>query len=155
MPRKSAGLLLFRNMSDRTEVLLVHPGGPYWTKKDDGAWSIPKGEFTDSEDPLTAAKREFAEELGLLPEGETFPLNPLRQAGGKWVYAWAMNYDFDPSGFKSNSFSMEWPPKSGKYQDFPEVDKASWFSIDQAKQKILKSQVHFLTQLVDNLAAGS
>ena len=157
MPKKSAGLLLFRKVSGRLEVLLVHPGGPFWAKKDEGAWSIPKGEIEDDEDPLTAAKREFAEETGFKPEGVTIALEPVRQPGGKLVCAWAMRQDFDPSGLKSNTFSMEWPPKSGRYREFPEIDRAAWFTIEAARKKILKGQAPFLDQLQQKFtdSAGS
>jgi len=152
MSKKSAGLLLFREVSGHLEVLLVHPGGPFWTKKDEAAWSIPKGEFEDDEEPLAAAKREFAEETGfILPDGEVIPLEPLRQPSGKLVYAWAMNHDFDPAGLKSNTFSLEWPPKSGRNQDFPEIDRAQWFTIEAASHKILKGQAPFLDQLQQKL----
>lgn len=122
MSKKSAGLLLYRVGSSGTvEVLLVHPGGPFWAKKDEGAWSIPKGEFQDDEDPLSAAKREFAEETGVAaPTGAMTPLGPARQPGGKLVYAWAVESDFNPLALKSNTFSLEWPPKSGRRQEFPE-----------------------------------
>jgi len=147
MSKKSAGLLLFREASGCLEVFLVHPGGPYWAKKDDGAWSIPKGEFDDTEDPLAAAKREFAEETGFTVEGEMSPLEPLRQPSGKLVYAWAIEKDLNPSELKSNTFSMEWPPKSGRLQEFPEVDRAAWFAVGEARRKILKGQTGFLVQL--------
>ena len=154
MSKKSAGLLLFREVSGHLEVLLVHPGGPFWAKKDEGAWSIPKGEFEDDEEPLTAAKREFEEETGLTPpDVEVIPLEPLRQPSGKLVYAWAMKHDFDPAGLKSNTFSMEWPPKSGRYQEFPEIDRAAWFTIKEASHKILKGQAPFLDQLRQKLKA--
>jgi predicted NUDIX family NTP pyrophosphohydrolase/trans-aconitate methyltransferase len=129
------------------EVLLVHPGGPFWAKKDDGAWSIPKGEVSDDEEPLAAARREFEEELGGPVEGEFLPLEPIRQPGGKRVLAWAVRADFDPATLRSNTFSMEWPPKSGRQQQFPEVDKAAWFDLDVAKQKILKGQAPLLDEL--------
>jgi predicted NUDIX family NTP pyrophosphohydrolase len=151
MPKGSAGLLLFRETAGHLEVLLVHPGGPFWAKKDDGAWSIPKGEFEENEDPLTAARREFEEETGFQPNEETIPLEPLRQPGGKLVYAWAVRQDLDPSGLTSNTFSMEWPPKSGRQQEFPEVDRAAWFTIKAAGKKILKGQAGFLAQLQDKL----
>jgi predicted NUDIX family NTP pyrophosphohydrolase len=151
MSKKSAGILLFRDSSGYLEVLLVHPGGPFWAKKDDGAWSIPKGEFEEHEDPLEAAKREFEEEVGVAPSGDLIPLEPLRQPSGKIVYAWAMKGDFDPAALKSNTFSMEWPPKSGRQQDFPEVDRAAWFSIEVARRKILKGQAPFLSQLQEKL----
>ena len=148
MAKRSAGLLLFRERTSRLEVLLVHPGGPFWSKKDDGAWSIPKGEFGDEEEPLSAAKREFEEEMGAPPAGEFIPLEPLRQAGGKLVFAWALQADFDTSGVTSNVFSMEWPPKSGRQQEFPEIDRAKWFPIEIARVKILKGQVGLLDQLL-------
>ncbi|HMD98283.1 MAG TPA: NUDIX domain-containing protein [Terriglobia bacterium] len=152
MPKKSAGLLLFREVSGQLQVLLVHPGGAFWAKKDDGAWSIPKGEFEDDEDPLPAAKREFREETGFtLPEGEFIPLQPIRQAGGKLVYAWAVNQDLDPAALKSNTFSMEWPPKSGRHREFPEIDRAAWFAIETATHKILKGQAPLLEQLQQHL----
>ena len=145
---KSAGLLLFRQVGKGLEVLLVHPGGPFWARKDDGAWSIPKGEFEEPEDPLAAAIREFEEETGARPSGEFIPLSPVKQAGGKLVSAWALRADFDPATLRSNTFSMEWPPRSGRLQEFPEVDRAAWFAIEDARQKILKGQGPFLDQLV-------
>ena len=151
MSKKSAGLLLFREVSGCLEVLLVHPGGPFWAKKDEGAWSIPKGEFEDNEAPLEAAKREFEEETGFTPDGETIQLEPLLQPSGKLVYAWAMKRDVDPAGLRSNTFSMEWPPKSGRYKEFPEIDRAAWFSIDTAGRKISKGQAAFLVQLQKKL----
>jgi len=150
--KKSAGLLLFRETSGSLEVLLVHPGGPFWKKKDEGAWSIPKGEFEAGEDPLEAARREFEEEVGTAPQGEALPLQPLKQPSGKIVYAWAVRGDFDPALLKSNTFPLEWPPKSGRIQEFPEVDKAGWFTIEAAQQKILKGQAGFLKQLRERLA---
>jgi predicted NUDIX family NTP pyrophosphohydrolase len=147
MPKKTAGLLLFRDASGRLEVLLVHPGGPFWASKDDGAWSIPKGQFEDDEDPLAAARREFEEETGSAPTGDVLPLEPLRQPSGKVLYAWAINGDFDSRTLKSNTFSMEWPPKSGRQQNFPEVDRAAWFPIEDARRKILKGQAPLLRQL--------
>ena len=151
MPKMSAGLLLFRESSGDLEVLLVHPGGPFWAKKDEGAWSIPKGEFADGEDPLAAAKREFGEEIGLAPSGDLIPLEPLRQPSGKIIHAWAMRADIDLAGFKSSTFLMEWPPKSGRQQEFPEVDRAAWLSIEVAERKILRGQAPFLVQLLDKL----
>lgn len=148
MLRKSAGLLLFR-MKEELQVLLVHPGGPFWAKKDDAAWSIPKGEFEDAEDPLTAARREVEEETGATPDGTFVPLQPLKQPGGKTVFAWAIQADFDPSGLRSNTFSMEWPPRSGKLREFPEVDRAAWLGIEEARRKILKGQAGFLDQLLE------
>ncbi len=154
MSKKSAGLLLFREVSGRLEVLLVHPGGPFWANKDEGAWSIPKGEFEDEEAPLEAAKREFKEETGFTPVGEMIPLEPLLQPSGKLVYAWAVKRDVDPAAVKSNTFSMEWPPKSGRYQEFPEIDRAVWFSIDAACRKISKGQAAFLVQLQEKLGGS-
>jgi predicted NUDIX family NTP pyrophosphohydrolase len=147
MPKKSAGLLLYRQSDKSVEVFLVHPGGPFWIRKDDGAWSIPKGEFADGEDTLEAAKREFKEETGFDVEGEFEAMLPIKQSGGKLVYAWAVQGDMDASAIRSNSFSMEWPPGSGQIQDFPEVDRGSWFDLNSAKRKILKSQLEFLEQL--------
>lgn len=152
MPRRSAGILLFRETSGTLEVLLVHPGGPFWAKKDDGVWSIPKGEFEDNEDALAAARREFEEETGLRVAREAIPLEPLKQPSGKTVYAWAVRGDADPAALKSNIFSMEWPPNSGRRQDFPEVDRAGWFTIKEARRKILKGQAGFLDQLQMKLA---
>jgi predicted NUDIX family NTP pyrophosphohydrolase len=149
MAKKSAGLLLFRERTAGLDVLLVHPGGPFWAKKDDGAWSIPKGEFGDDEEPLAAAKREFEEEMGVPPVGNFVPLEPIRQPGGKLVFAWALQADFDTSRLKSNIFSMEWPPKSGRQQEFPEIDRAGWFPIETARTKILKGQAGLLEQLLD------
>ena len=153
MPKKSAGLLLFRRR-ERLEVLLVHPGGPLWAKKDEGAWSIPKGEIDPGEDPLAAARREFEEELGSSVTGDFVALDPVRQASGKLVYAWAVEADFDPATFMSGTFSMEWPPRSGRQQEFPEVDRAEWFTIDEAKRKINRAQVQLVNQLNDVVEAG-
>ncbi len=155
MSKMSAGLLLFRYIADNLEVLLVHPGGPYWAKKDDGAWSIPKGEFTEGEDPFEAAKREFEEETGQTPTGDVITLRPMRQPGGKLVYTWAIRSNFNAAALKSNTFFMEWPPKSGRQQEFPEVDKAEWFSIEVAKRKILRGQVNFIEQLQEKLGKAS
>jgi predicted NUDIX family NTP pyrophosphohydrolase len=153
VPKKSAGLLLFRRR-DRLEVLLVHPGGPLWAKKDEGAWSIPKGEIDAEEDPLAAAQREFAEELGSAVSGEFVTLTPIRQASGKLVYAWALECDFDTATFRSGTFSMEWPPRSGREQHFPEVDRAEWFALEHARLKINKGQVPLLDQLNHVVEAG-
>jgi predicted NUDIX family NTP pyrophosphohydrolase len=147
MGKKSAGILLFRKRATNLEVLLVHPGGPFWSKKDDGAWSIPKGEFNDDEDPLAAARREFEEETGSNATGDAIALGPVRQASGKLVYAFAMNGEFDVSRLESNTFTMEWPPRSGKQQIFPEVDRAAWFALDAARRKILKGQAGLLDEL--------
>jgi predicted NUDIX family NTP pyrophosphohydrolase len=153
MAKKSAGLLLFRKVSGRFEVLLVHPGGPFWARKDEGSWSIPKGEFEDDEDPLAAAKREFEEETGISPRGEMLPLGELRQPGGKVVHAWAADCDLDPAGLRSNTFSMEWPPGSGRRQEFPEVDRAAWFPLPEAGRRILKGQTAFLARLQEKLSS--
>ncbi|KUK49687.1 MAG: Putative NTP pyrophosphohydrolase [Parcubacteria bacterium 33_209] len=139
MAKKSAGILLYRVKNKFLEVFLVHPGGPFWAKKDLGVWSIPKGEFTESEDPQDAAKREFQEELGIYCTGDFIPLTSIKQKGGKVVYAWALKNDIDPNQIKSNTFEMEWPLKSGKKQEFPEIDRGEWFGVLEAKQKINKS----------------
>jgi predicted NUDIX family NTP pyrophosphohydrolase len=132
-------------------VLLAHPGGPFWTKKDEGSWSIPKGELEADEDPLTAALREFEEETGFAAVGNPISLEPLRQSSGKVVHAWAVRRELDPAQLKSNTFSMGWPPKSGRQQEFPEIDRAEWFPIEVALQKILKDQAGFLVQLQKKL----
>ena len=153
MPKKSAGLLLYRQ-NDSIEVLLVHPGGPFWRNKDEGAWTIPKGEFGD-EDPLEAAKREFQEETGAAPpDGDYFPLTPIKQKNSKIVHAWAVEADFDPAKLNSNEFETEWPPKSGRMQKFPEVDRAEWFAPDVAKQKMLSGQGALVDELVQRFSAG-
>jgi predicted NUDIX family NTP pyrophosphohydrolase len=152
MPKRSAGVLLFRRVGGQTEVLLAHPGGPFWKNKDDGAWSIPKGEYADDEDPLAAAKREFAEETGLTPSGDFVPLGEVRQPGGKVVSAWAVEGDFDTKLLRSNTFSMPWPPGSGKLQEFPEIDRAGWFALEIARRKILKGQAEVLDRLAQYLA---
>ena len=154
MSKKSAGLILYRNKAGEVEVLLVHPGGPFWAKKDEGAWSIPKGEYVDYEDPLAAARREFEEETGAAPpSGEAIPLDPVRQWSGKVVRAWAMRGEFDPSQLKSNSFSMEWPPGSRQQSEFPEVDRAEWLGWEKALSKIQKGQRPILEQLRTMLEA--
>jgi predicted NUDIX family NTP pyrophosphohydrolase len=145
--RKSAGLLLFRNPGPDLQVFLVHPGGPFWARKDEGAWSIPKGEFAEDEDPLDAAKREFKEETGFEAAGEFRPLEPLRQPSGKTVHAWAVQGEVDASAIRSNTFSIELPKGSGTMREFPEVDRAAWFSLPEARRKLLKGQVPFLDQL--------
>ena len=151
MPSKSAGLMLFRRAGGALEVLLVHPGGPFWTKKDDGAWSVPKGEFEEGEDPLAAALREFEEELGASAIGAPLALEPVRQPSGKIIYAWAVEGDFDLARFKSNTFTIEWPPRSGRQQEFPEVDRAAWLPVDEARRKLIKGQVPLLDQLAQRL----
>jgi predicted NUDIX family NTP pyrophosphohydrolase len=146
--RTSAGLLLFRTGPAGLEVLLVHPGGPLWAKKDDGAWSIPKGELDDGETALDAAIREVREELGVEIAGVFLALTPVRQAGGKTVHAWAARADFDPTQLSSQTFEMEWPPRSGRRQAFPEVDRAAWFTIGEAKRTILKGQLPLIDEFV-------
>ena len=154
MPMESAGLLLFRRTSRGLEVLLAHPGGPFWAKKDEGAWSIPKGELAEGEDPLTAALREFEEETGATIAGTPLPLQPVRQPSGKIIHAWAVEGDLDPATMKSNTFSLEWPPRSGRRQEFPEIDRADWLPVEEARRKILKGQVPLLDQLVLTLGAS-
>ena len=151
MAKKSAGLLLYRKVDDSLEVFLVHPGGPFWAKKDDGAWSIPKGEFAEGEDALEAAKREFQEETGSEVKGTFEALEAVKQAGGKIVYAWATEGDIDSSAIRSNNFSMEWPPRSKKIREFPEVDRGEWFALAMARKKILASQSPFLDELLRKL----
>jgi predicted NUDIX family NTP pyrophosphohydrolase len=145
---KSAGILVYRLTAAGPEFLLAHPGGPYFTKKDIGAWSIPKGEFDDTEEPLAAAKREFFEETGLHIDGQFIELSPVKQKSGKKVYAWAIEKDIDAISCKSNSFTIEWPYKSGKYQDFPEVDKLEWFSEAAAYEKINPAQRSLIEELL-------
>ncbi len=145
--KNSAGILLHRLRGSRIEVFLVHPGGPFWAKKDAGAWSIPKGEFEAGQDPLEAAKREFKEETGFAVEGNFIELTPVKQPGGKVVYAWAVMGDCEAESIKSNTFSLEWPPRSGKRKEFPEVDRAGWFTPEVAREKILKGQLNFLEEL--------
>lgn len=148
MVKMSAGLLIYRRRHGVLEVFLVHPGGPFWAKKDEGSWSIPKGEYTTEEDPLEVAKREFWEETGFRASGEFVPLTSRKQLSGKIINAWAFEGDCDASTIKSNTFSMEWPPRSGKREEFPEVDRAGWFSIPDAKEKIIKGQSGFVDELV-------
>lgn len=149
--KQSAGILVYRFHRKILQVLLVHPGGPFWARKDAGVWTIPKGEPAEEEDLLLAARREFAEETGYRPEGEFIKLSPVKQKGGKLVHAWAVEGDMDVSALKSNDFEIPWPPKSGKLQRFPEVDKAEWFSPEEAKQKILPAQIAFIDELCDLL----
>lgn len=136
MAKTSAGLILYRMQSGKLEVLLVHPGGPFWGKKDEGAWFVPKGELNVGEEPLAGAKREFEEETGLKPEGEFLALGSVKQKSGKTIVAWAFEGDCDPSSIKSNTFTIEWPPKSGRRQEFPEIDRAGFFTVPQAKAKM-------------------
>jgi len=147
MPKQSAGILLYRNKANRLEVFLVHPGGPFFKNKDEGVWSIPKGEFLDDEDPLTAAKREFLEETGQAIDGEFIKLSPVQLKSGKIVHAWAVEGDIDHEVITSNLFEIEWPPKSGKLQSFPEVDRAAWFTIDEAKVKLSPAQAGLVEEL--------
>jgi predicted NUDIX family NTP pyrophosphohydrolase len=144
--KTSAGLLMYRRRNDRLEFLLVHPGGPFWAKKDQGAWTIPKGEIEAGEDPLAAARREFEEELGFPAVGEFIHLEAIKQKNGKIVHAWAFEGDCDPSAFKSNTFTTEWPPRSGRMMKFPEVDRAGFFPIEIATQKINPAQISFLEE---------
>jgi predicted NUDIX family NTP pyrophosphohydrolase len=143
----SAGILMFRQRGDRVEVLLAHPGGPFWARKDKGAWTIPKGEIDADEDPFQAACREFEEETGFRPEGDPIPLGSIRQAGGKVVHAWAMEGDLDPDEVRSNMVHMEWPRGSGRSISFPEIDRCAWFDISTAKEKINPAQVDFIDRL--------
>lgn len=156
MPRLSAGLLAYRLTDAGPEVLLVHPGGPYWRNRDLGAWSIPKGEYDDDEDPLAAALRECREELGAAPEpGEWMPLAPVKQKGGKVVRAWAVAWDWDPATLASDTFTMEWPPRSGRTESFPEVDRAAWFPLDEAARRILEGQRPLVEELARRLGRPS
>jgi predicted NUDIX family NTP pyrophosphohydrolase len=155
MAAQSAGILLYKRRAGRLAVLLVHPGGPFWHAKDLGAWSIPKGEPTAGEEPAATARREFAEELGSAPVGALQPLGKIRQRGGKQVEAFALEGDFDVDSLSGNSFEMEWPPRSGRRQSFPEVDRAEWFELPQARRKILVGQQPLLDRLEGFLAGGN
>ena len=145
--KQSAGLLMYRKRGGVLQILLVHPGGPFWDKKDVGSWSIPKGEFSQDEDVLKAARREFEEETGFLPTGNFIRLGAIKQPSGKLIHAWAFEGDLDAGKIKSNTFSMEWPPHSGKQQEFPEVDRGEWFTMKAAREKIIKGQVGFVDEL--------
>jgi predicted NUDIX family NTP pyrophosphohydrolase len=147
MPKKSAGLLPYRFREGALEVFLVHPGGPFWSKKDRGSWSIPKGEIEPGEDQWEVARREYREETGCEAEGDLIPLTPLRQPSGKIISAWAFAGDCNPEAVVSNTFMMEWPPHSGRQQEFPEVDRAGWFRLEIAKEKILPGQKDFIEEL--------
>jgi predicted NUDIX family NTP pyrophosphohydrolase len=154
---RSAGILLFRRDGAEPEFLLVHPGGPFWAKKDAGAWSIPKGRIEEDEEPRACAIRELAEELGAAPAldpEQLIELGSIRQRAGKVVEAWAAEADFDPATLASNTFAMEWPPRSGTQQEFPEVDRAEWFDLEQARAKILPAQAEFLDRLLERLGSG-
>ena len=153
MPKISAGLVLYRRRAGGIEIFLVHPGGPFWAKKDAGAWSIPKGEAAPGEDLLARARTEFAEETGFVPAGEFRPLTPIRQAGGKTVHAWAVEGEADSAAIRSNSFTIEWPPRSGQMREFPEVDRAGWFALAAAREKIIAGQIGLLNEL-ERLTSG-
>jgi predicted NUDIX family NTP pyrophosphohydrolase len=153
--RTSAGVLLWRRRDDDIQVLLAHNGGPYWARKDLGHWTIPKGEIEAGEEPEAVARREFAEETGHeLPDGPLVALGEIRQKGGKLVFGWAVEGDLDPAAAHSNTFDLEWPPRSGKMQAFPEIDRVEWFGLDEARRRVKASQVPFLDRLVDALAAA-
>jgi predicted NUDIX family NTP pyrophosphohydrolase len=147
MPKQSAGLLLYRLRGAAIEVFLVHPGGPFWAKKDAGAWSIPKGEFETGEDPQAAAQREFTEETGLVASGPFVALGTIRQSGGKTIHAFVGQAEIDVTQIKSNTFKMEWPPRSGRFAEFPEIDRAAWFSLEVAGEKINAGQAELLARL--------
>ncbi|MBJ7384913.1 MAG: NUDIX domain-containing protein [Mycolicibacterium sp.] len=154
MPKLSAGLLLYRITDDGIEVLLGHPGGPFWARKDDGAWSIPKGEYTTDEDPWSAARREFREEIGFdAPDGPRVDLPPVKQAGGKVVTAFAVQGDLDVTNSVSNTFELEWPKGSGRVKEYPEVDRVAWLPVEAARMKLLKGQLPLLDSLLERLAA--
>ncbi len=146
---------MYRRRNGELEVMLVHPGGPFWAKKDLGSWSIPKGEYTHEEDAFEVAKREFQEETGFKAEGEFMALTPIKQPSGKIITVWAFEGNCDVSKIKSNTFTMEWPPRSGKQQEFPEVDCAGWFMIPVAKEKILKGQIGFIDELYQTLVGDT
>jgi len=154
MPKQAAGILVYRTENKQLEVFLCHPGGPIHKNKDLGSWQIPKGEFENDEKPFDAARREFKEETGQEVDGKFIELKPVKYKSGKIVYAWAVEGEVDENKIKSNFFSMEWPPKSGKQQEFPEVDRGEWFSIEEAKQKILPVLVPFIDGLVEKLQEG-
>lgn len=152
--KESAGLLMYRRRGGAIEVLLVHPGGPFWARRDDGAWTIPKGEIdrVGGEEPLATARREFGEETGLTPDGPFMALTPVRQKGGKVVHAWAFAGDCDPAALTSNTFTMEWPPRSGVFASFPEVDRAAFFGLAEAARKLNPAQVVWLEELMRALS---
>ena len=146
MAKRSAGILMYRRGAAVIELLLVHPGGPFWTSKDHGAWSIPKGLIDEGEEPLAAALREFEEEVGQTVGGDFQPLAPLKQRSGKVIHAWTVEADLDPDSFRSNRFEMEWPPRSGRTQAFPEIDRVGWFGVEEALLKILPGQAGFVRE---------
>jgi predicted NUDIX family NTP pyrophosphohydrolase len=152
MSKTSAGILLYRRKDNEFRVFLIHPGGPFFEKKDEGAWSVPKGEIDEGEDALVAARREFKEETGCGLEGKFVPLSPVTQKGGKIVLVWAVEGDCDADAIRSNTFALEWPPKSGRVRDFPEVDRAGWFTVDEAKKKINPAQAALVDELLSKLA---
>ena len=153
MAARSAGVLLYRSRGGRLEVFLVHPGGPFWARKDLGAWSIPKGEVAGSEDPLEAARRELEEETGVVWDGQGRRLTPVRQPGGKVVQAWAVEGDCDPASLRCNTFMLEWPPRSGRLAEFPEVDRWAWFAVAEARQRILKGQLPLIEELIGSVGS--
>lgn len=155
MAKASAGVLLYRRRDGRLEVFLVHPGGPFWARRDAGAWSIPKGELAPGEDPEAAARRELAEETGIAAAGAAIALTPIRQKGGKLVHAFALAGDADPARLVSNRFVIEWPPRSGRQQEFPEIDRAAWFELAEAREKLLESQRGLLEELACRLRRAS
>jgi len=154
MPQHSAGILLYRHRRGTVQVLLVHPGGPFWARRDEGAWSIPKGVYARGEDPLAAARREFAEETGAELEGGAVALGSFRQSAAKIVDVWAVEGEFDPASLASNTFTMEWPPRSGRRREVPEVDRAEWFAPEEASRKILAGQRPMLQALLRHLRRG-
>jgi predicted NUDIX family NTP pyrophosphohydrolase len=150
--KRSAGVLLYRIVDDRLEVLIVHMGGPFWARKDDAAWSIPKGEYDADEAPVDVARREFAEELGSpLPDGELMDLGEIKQPSGKIITAWALHADFDATAAVSNTFAMEWPKGSGRMRDFPEIDRAEWYDVATARAKLVRGQIGFLDRLLERV----
>jgi predicted NUDIX family NTP pyrophosphohydrolase len=151
VPRTSAGIALFRRIDTGIEIFLAHPGGPFWRNKDEGAWTFPKGEYTGDEEPLTAARREFREEIGLDLDGDFIDLGAVKQSGGKIVRVFAVEGDCDPATIRSNTFKQVWPPKSGRYVEFPEVDRAGWFTPAQARKKLITAQAEFVDRLCDRL----
>jgi predicted NUDIX family NTP pyrophosphohydrolase len=156
MKKRSAGLLIFRRRASAIEVFLVHPGGPFWAKKDEGAWSIPKGEFDPTEEPIAAARREFGEETGFeIGDAELLDLGELKQPSGKIIHVWAAPGEYDPAALRSNEFSLEWPPGSGQERQFPEVDRAAWFSLAEAKRRIVPGQRAFIDFLAAKLGGAA